>query len=462
MWNFVKKHYKQFILVLMILILTYSFYLKPIISIDTENFINDKTGLLLSWIGINRFSLVFLKNIIFLPFNILITRILTLILFYLSIISYCYLFTKWAKKDNKFSIYIISLVVGLSPILAEQFGFTLQSLEISLGFFLLCTSFIMIDKYINFSKKGLIIPIVLLLSFIFGLYQAFVPLFISISCFYLLTHKKGLKKLIIIFVISLLFYSIIGFLVKNYIYHYNSNYLSSNFNWFNKSIIKNLLVIGYIGLSTLFTFSYYHLFSYLIIFIIGSIILLKKKKELILFFILAISPFLLTILTASTVAYRAQFNYIFALTLMITYLISNISNKKLINFIYILSMLVIIREGCMTFVLFYNDNQRYIKDVEIANYIKDNIPENNCLDIIGSFDNGLKIKGETLGNSFYNWDNDGPIGSNIRVNGFLASLNYHYSLPSLEYYNKYKNANIEKIRNIEGCYVVNLNAMKKD
>lgn len=147
---------------------------------------------------------------------------------------------------------------------------------------------------------------------------------------------------------------------------------------------------------------------------------------------------------------------------MITYLISNISNKKLINFIYILSMLVIIREGCMTFVLFYNDNQRYIKDVEIANYIKDNIPENNCLDIIGSFDNGLKIKGETLGNSFYNWDNDGPIGSNIRVNGFLASLNYHYSLPSLEYYNKYKNANIEKIRNIEGCYVVNLNAMKKD
>lgn len=462
MKDFIKKYYKQFIFIFIILIFDYLFYLKPIISIDTENFINDRTSLLTSWIGINRFSLVLLKNIFFIPFNILVTRFLTIIFFYLSLISYSYLFTTWLKKDNKYLIYIISLIIGLSPILAEQFSFTLQSLEISIGFLLLSIIFNLIDKFLNSSNKRLLILIIPFLSFVFGLYQAFVPLFISLCCFYLLTHKKGFKELISILIVSISLYYLTGFIFKNFIYHYTSNYLTNNFNWYNKSFIHNILVIGYIGISSILGLSIYHLSSYLIIFILGLTALIKKKKNLFLFFCLAISPFLLNILTASSIAYQAQFNYIFSLTLMLIYLLNILSNKKLINILYVISIAIIIREGLITFNLFYHDNIRYLSDVKLTSSIAKEIPTNSCLEFIGSLDEKIKFKGETLGNSFYNWDNNGPLGSNIRINGLMKSLNYNYNMPTLEYYNSTKNLDIKEIEKINECYIVNLNNIKKD
>lgn len=472
MKSFFKTYYKQLILIFVIMFFCYLFYFQSILSIDTENFINDRESLLLSWIGINRFSLVILKNIFKFPFYILLTRIITFIFFFISVSIYSYLFTNWLNnkdvKTNKILIYIVSLFIGLSPIFAEQFDFTLQSLEVSLGLVLLGVTFVLIDVYINSSKKWIVALIVSLISFIFGLYQAFVPLFISLSCFYLLTHdsagnfKRYLKLLGFIFLISLTIRGIIGYVFKNLIYHFSSDYLLNNFNWFSKGIFHNILVIGYIGVSTLLGLSYYHLFSYLIIFIIGIVNLFKRKKELIIFIVLAVSPFLLTILTASSVAYRAQFNYIFTLVLMTIYLLNSIDKKKIVNFILILGLLITIREGVTTFNLLYMDKERYLNDIQVASYIKKNVKQNSCLEVIGNYDNKIRFKGETLGRSFYNWDSESSMGSNIRANGFLKSLGYNYKLPSLGYYKKTKNIDIKNVEKIDDCYIVDLSDIKNN
>ena len=162
---------------------------------------------------------MFLKNIINMPFNIMVTRILTFILFYVSILNYTYLFTKWANKKDKILVFLISITLGSSAIFAEQFGFSLQSLEISIGLLLFAINFMLLDNYFEKNQKINLILSIIITIFCFGLYQTFVILYIGIALFYILTHENNkIKELFAIFLFSFIFYYLIGYIVKNYVY----------------------------------------------------------------------------------------------------------------------------------------------------------------------------------------------------------------------------------------------------
>lgn len=146
-FNFIKNNYIYIIAFIYFLIL-YFWYFKNIITIDTEDALLNPNTYYYGWIGQNRFSIFlinkFLSNF---SFNILYRRIITFLIFYVSIIIIIKYFTKWFNLNDKKINFLAILIFGSSPIFAEQFYFTLQSIPISLGLLLESISLYFLDKY---------------------------------------------------------------------------------------------------------------------------------------------------------------------------------------------------------------------------------------------------------------------------------------------------------------------------
>ena len=128
---------------------------------------------------------------------------------------------------------------------------------------------------------------------------------------------------------------------------------------------------------------------------------------------------------------------------------------------YILLIMTIIKQLIITPTLLYNDYLRFEKDLNLAHYIDEVIEdESKCVIFVGKYDNSIKIKGETLGNSFALWDYEGSIGVNGRMYGFLQTQNINYIMPTIEEYEmakqialKYQN---DSIIYYENYIIINL------
>ncbi len=436
-WDFIKRNKMIFLCLLGLLLFTYCYYFQNIISVDTEFYINDSSSLLKSWIALDRWGLVFLKQIgLLFPFHVLLTRILTIGIFYIALILYTYLFTKWVHIDNKWVFFLTFLTFATSPIFAEQFGFTLQSVEIALGLLLLAIDFCLIEKYLTNHNRKYFLVVLILTTFCFGLYQAFDFLFISITIFYILTHdKKALKKFILLFLISFGINYLISFFLKNNVYFISSSYLTNNFKWNKNDLLGDLYRIVQNLLTILLGRTYFHSITFGIFFTFIGISLIKKKNYENIFYLLCLflSPFLLMLLTANTVVYRAQFSYIFVLTFLFLYSYSTCSLKKTIVMIFFLASA---KSMIVTPSLFYQDSIRYQKDLELAAIVKSLVVSNQdkSLIFVGSYNSSTPIKGETLGYSFASWDVESEYGVNNRAFGFLKTQGIEPKFPSKDEY----------------------------
>ena len=90
---------------------------------------------------------------------------------------------------------MLILIIITSPLIAEQFTFTMQIFEISLGYLLLILNFKLINEYIYNNKKWQLPIIVLILAFVFGIYQAFCLLYITLSVIYFIVNINNKKTL---------------------------------------------------------------------------------------------------------------------------------------------------------------------------------------------------------------------------------------------------------------------------
>ena len=166
----------------------------PIISIDTEVFINNSHELITTWYAINRFSLGIIKYIISgINFNIIFTNIISLSILIISLLIFSKDIVK--KKDDYLNRLLLILIIITSPLIAEQFTFTMQIFEISLGYLLLILNFKLINEYIYNNKKWQLPIIVLILAFVFGIYQAFCLLYITLSVIYFIVNINNKKTL---------------------------------------------------------------------------------------------------------------------------------------------------------------------------------------------------------------------------------------------------------------------------
>lgn len=102
------------------------------ISIDTEVMINNPEGQLNAWYGINRFGLGLFKHVFHLiPISIPFTNVMTVLFFIFAAISWNYSLVTLQKVQNTKAVFVFLLIFVSSPIFAEQFHFTLQSMEIA-------------------------------------------------------------------------------------------------------------------------------------------------------------------------------------------------------------------------------------------------------------------------------------------------------------------------------------------
>ena len=237
-------------------------------SLDTEAFMIYPVSFLDSWLQINRFSLVGLKKIFFLlPFNIILTNWITVIIFFCaSLLTYYNLARIYPKMRSPKKALLFLMILGSSPIFLEQFNFTLQSVEIALFLLLFQLGILSLEKYFEKNKISYLICTIFIESLCLGAYQSFAPLFITEILIVLLlklenkeiTSKKSIIKYIATvcgaFIISFMLYVILSKLILELSGLSSSTYLNSQIAWISKPFFENCInILKSIAMRRLYT-----------------------------------------------------------------------------------------------------------------------------------------------------------------------------------------------------------------
>lgn len=429
------------------------------ISIDTEIMINNPIELLNSWYAIGRFGLCFIKIAFgLIPINIVLTNCMTVIIIPIAIITWTYVFYEINKaKKSQLVNFIFGAIVITSPLLAEQFNFTLQSFEIIFALILEGIALILINRWILSKKIINLIIAIPLLVISFSSYQLFLMLFIM-GCVisYILifqdeskkdnakTYITTIVKYMMIFIFTYLLYLVISKVIQKVFNISHIEYLDNMITWGNEPILKTIARLGYFILSNLLGRGILYQPFFLVIalaFVVYSIKLYMKKQISFIWYVipsvfLVATPYLIAILTGKGIPARADFGVSILLGFLILFLIQNLESKRkiLIGF----SIAVIVVQFTITLTLFLNDYKRYNEDkklaIEISDIIIGNYDSNKPVVFLGSYNHNNKkiIKGETMGNSVFSWDHETLQGVNYRVHGFLNTLGISFVGPALK------------------------------
>jgi len=434
---FDKKIVKD-ILIIGVLVLLFSLYriINVSIGYDTDLLILNPKNIMDSWLSLSRYGLVFLKYIFHLYSNVDIRmfNILTTINVFIYSILFLY-FLNIDRKSNTLKNVLPIVLLTTSPILLEQYGFTLQSVEVSFGFILMMISFIFTYYYLKDNKKIYLLIIIPLLVLCFGIYQAFLNLYVlgALISIYKLgnNYKKNIIKTFIIFLISTILYYGIGHLVINIFNIENSSYLTNQIGWSNgilstfivliKDYIK--VIIGYGNILNL---------GYLLCLIVLVLCFIKNRKgniNLVILLLIILSPLLLNFVTGSILVYRS----LFTIPFMISFIFFEFYNLN--KCIKVLFILLIISQVVHCYLLMIGDYNRYKNDVYISEkiYRDCEASEDTTIYLFGiekTEENTKVFKGEVLGYSFYEWSIDGINLSDYRVKNFMNIHNMNYVLGS--------------------------------
>ena len=196
----------------------------------------------------------------------------------------------------KKKLKIVSKLIGIlliisSPIMMEQMGFVLQSIEIMVGFSLSAIGSILFVDYFEKKHKSSLVISIILIFITFSFYQAFVFLFISAVIMYLICKNKDQQgetqniindviRSIFIFIIMFALYFILDKYVLSILDLDKTSYLTNQFLWGTESInvilkstFKNLIKVysGY--------YNCYHPFFTILSFVFIYDYSLKDKKD---------------------------------------------------------------------------------------------------------------------------------------------------------------------------------------
>lgn len=103
------------------------------ITVDTEIMMADPDAMMNSWLGINRFGLVFTKHLFGqTAFHPVLSRVLTVILLWITAMVLSFFVYKWSGGQKRFRLFsaVFPVVYVTAPCFAEQFYFVLQSAEV--------------------------------------------------------------------------------------------------------------------------------------------------------------------------------------------------------------------------------------------------------------------------------------------------------------------------------------------
>lgn len=444
----------------------------PTIGIDTEYLIAQQEGFYNSWRFTGRQGLVLLKYLLGnAAYNPYLAGLMTLAALSVAVATFLLLWDKILGKSSSLAWLVGGALWISHPILTEQFYFTLQSMEVCIGFFLTCLALYLVWKWQSVRKRLLLAGSVAVLLLTFSIYQAFVPFFIfgAVSVIFLqslrdygkeeTTAKSMLQRILPFAGVFLA-----GFLLNTVItrlFFGTSNYLSSQILWGKYSFKDMIISIGghLVRATTGYGSIYYSLcFGLLcLLSLILTAMLIRRKKAgagkagVLIFYLCALwaTPFLLTLICGGAPPIRSQL-VLPITTGFLAYLnmqmISNMGiclssgawhKKGLTVVAALLCICGIWGQLGTTMRLYYTDRCRYEQDAALGRAVMDRMEE-----VMGEEEypvifigqkafsgNNACVDGEIIGTSSFDHDtavHPAYYWSTQRILGLLHSLGGDY------------------------------------
>lgn len=390
--------------------------LSDTISYDTDEWLAVPQNTLTHWLSISRYSLVFLKYCFGVKTSLFVLNTAT----YIQVFIYTVLFLFFLNLGGKSSLprdFLCGAVLISSPILLEQYYFTLQSAEVSFGMVCMMLSFISTYQMlapavsskmrIFYGAKALFLAV-----FSFGIYQAFVNLYIIGALIILYkrndeTAKKnltGILSCLFLFLAALGSYLLISACAIRLFHITPDSYLS--ILWFKEplpSILRDLVsMIGRVilGQGNILNLSY----TFCLIFIFTLFFKDRFSINWKNFYLLSllIAPFLLNLLTATTFVVRSLFGFPVVCAFFFQIFYSSSRPLRLALCLTVLSQIL------HSELLFLGDYVRNQNDLAVAKqiYTDCGADENTVLVFQGartSLRNSFSFQGQIMGRSFFEW-----------------------------------------------------------
>lgn len=146
------------------------------ITIDTEIMMADPEAMMNSWLGINRFGLVFTKHLFGqTAFHPVFSRVFTVFFLWITAMVLASSVYKWSGEQKRFRLFtaIFPILYVTAPCFAEQFYFVLQSAEVAFALLLCALAAWGAGKFAFFGGKWFwAAGSIFLMAWAFGTYQA--------------------------------------------------------------------------------------------------------------------------------------------------------------------------------------------------------------------------------------------------------------------------------------------------
>ena len=165
------------------------------ITVDTEIMMADPDAMMNSWLGINRFGLVFTKHLFGqTAFHPVLSRVLTVVLLWITAMVLSFFVYKWSGGQKRFRLFsaVFPVVYVTAPCFAEQFYFVLQSAEVVFAMLLCVLAAYGAGQFAFFGGKWFwAAGSILLLVWAFGTYQAMAAVAASLIVILFMTVYLG-------------------------------------------------------------------------------------------------------------------------------------------------------------------------------------------------------------------------------------------------------------------------------
>ncbi len=443
--HFLRDNWKM---VLGLAVFTILFSLQKImvynIGYDTDEFLINPDGTLQHWLSIDRFSLVFLKEVFpFLRGDLYLLNVLTYVHFFLFAVVFVYFLNMGAAGNNWKKNLICGGLIISSPVLLEQFYFTLQSAEFSLALFVMAVCFVLTYHLLETGKIINILFLVPLLVFCYGMYQAFLNLYIAgvLICMYKLNREErsqNIRRIVLmagVWLVSAVIYFSVSAVVKVQLQVPQSEYLADKVAWisepFGGALFWLAVSVGRVvlGIGHVLNLSYLISFLFLLYYFVNS----KRKVSWKTFYMICLlaSPFLINVVTGSRLLIRSMIVLPVFCAFVFFEFYSLFRRSKYIIWAVLVSQIL------NSQILLCADNIRFKNDVEIAQdiYRQCDANEETVIVFTGierTEENVFSFKGQVMGKSFFEWSNDKRNVDETRILYFMQCMDMPLAAPTQE------------------------------
>ena len=455
------------------------------IGVDSEYNMYNPDALMRSWYSINRYSLVWLKNLFGMrmlnPFaeNLLMIAVLTLCGIFSS-----FMFCSFSggSPNMKGFCAVFPLLLLTHPCYVQQYVFTLQAFEVALCMLGCLAAAFCSARWACGAAWGWGAAGVLLMAFGFGGYQALVPFYMAaalgIYLIYFEFHDNQEKMFYLkcalrhlaAFLAGYALYVLIGKAVTFYLFgpEFQGDYLEGQILWrtgsvqtcmaFMKSYIRDVL-LGKEEFYPATFFPFALLFALRLLWVWGR----KRRREFLLYALaalaLALSPFFLCFYQGGGILIRSQMSLPFAAAFFgasLAYFVSAPlsghaagSVKKPAAFLTAAVLVVCgVNQGTTSSRAVLTAQMTYEADRMTAMQIAEGLRRlgvseaGTRIAMLGQYHPSLpisvSIRRESVGYSIFEWDFQGPAGVSHRGAGFMRVHGLPYEAATEEEFIKAK------------------------